>query len=77
MDRIEELIAEYNQADAQQAARLQELFYILKARQGNRIIQFNGGDMLNNCWDLPDRLDSVTFLDKYNRQITSVEAGQA
>jgi hypothetical protein len=74
---IEQLVAEYNATEAQQAARLQELFYLLKARHGNRFIQFNGSEMLNNCWDLPDRLDGVTFLDKYNRQITSVEAGQA
>lgn len=75
-EQINQLVAEYNAVEVQQAARLRELFYILKARHGWRYIKFNnGGDMLSNCWDAPDRLDGSTFLDKYNREITEVLPG--
>ena len=76
-EQIEQLIAEYNEAERQQTERLRTLFYILKARKGNRFIKFTGGDLLNNCWDMPEeRLDAVYYLNKYNRGIDEVGTGQ-
>lgn len=77
MGTIQELIDKYNETERQQQARLKELFNILKARHGYRHILFNqGGDMLNNCWDLPNgKLDDEYYLNKYNREISEVQPG--
>jgi hypothetical protein len=74
---LQTLINEYNATELQQAARLRAIFALVKARKGYRHILFNqGGDMLNNCWDLPDKMDGPTFLDKYNREISEVVPGE-
>lgn len=78
MDEINLLVAEYNTVEQQQAARLRELFALLKARQGRRFIRFDGpgAPMLDNCWNMPDsRLDELTYLHKFNRAILEVCPG--
>jgi hypothetical protein len=75
-EQIQQIVDAYNATEKEQAARLRELFYILKARTGRRYIKFDGqADMLDNCWDLPDRLDGMVYLDRMNRAIVEVEQG--
>jgi hypothetical protein len=75
---LQTLVDEYNATELQQTARLRAIFAQVKARKGYRHILFNqGGDMLNNCWDMPnERLDDETYLKKYNREISEVIPGE-
>lgn len=49
IDRIQELVSEYNKAEAEQNARLWELFKLIQKRKGYREVRFPAGAW-TNCW---------------------------
>lgn len=74
IELIDELVKEYNAAEAQAFAALKEIFYTLKAGAGMRKIRLSNG-VISNCWNSPDRLDYNLYLKIYDRKILEVEKG--
>ena len=67
---IQELVNQYNQVQAEQMARLVQLYNLLRDRKNWRFAKFTNGVMWSNCWDIvtPD-------LTKLNGTITEVVQG--
>jgi hypothetical protein len=74
-EQIEQLVAEYNQAEAQQEERLRRLYRLVKTGRGYRAVIFPGFNW-TNCWDLPERLILPRLVDQRSRMITSVIPGE-
>jgi hypothetical protein len=77
MSAIDDLVAEYNQAESAQNSRRLALFKLLDARSGYREVRFKGkfGQWLN-CWGFgPDRLYKPRFVDVMDQSIESVIQG--
>jgi hypothetical protein len=75
-ERIDEMVKEYNENEAEQEKRLRDLFYAIKKRKSYRRILFSSGNVLSNCWDSPDRFDNKLHLNNYVRQIVQADIGE-
>ena len=72
---INQLVDAYNAIEIEQGQRLARLFRLVKQGKGYRCVKFSG-DMWTNCWDLPDRMDKRTHIDRLERMITEVKPGE-
>ncbi len=75
MDEINQLVAEYNQVEAEQTARLEKLFQLIDKRKAYRRVAFSGGAPWVNCWGWEMRLALPRFVHVMERKITDVEPG--
>ena len=76
-DAINQLVAEYNQAEAAQHERRLQLFRLLLARKGYRAVKFSGviGGW-SNCWAIEaERLWRPAHIDRMNQSILEVTPG--
>lgn len=72
---IEALVAEYNQVEAEQTARLRRLFELLNARKFYRRVRFSNDSMWSNCWGLPEKIWFDRFIAPQTRLITEIDPG--
>lgn len=79
MSEIDDLVAEYNAAEAAQLERLIQLFRLVQARKNYRMVRFGspqaGSHMWSNCWSEPERLAIPRHVLPMERQITEVVPG--
>jgi len=73
-NKLNELVDEYNKVEADQIERLKQIFKLVKAGKGYRIVKFTN-DMWLNCWDMPDRLDTKISIDRLERFIREFDPG--
>ena len=72
--KLNELVLEYNKTETNQLERLKQIFKLVKAGKGYRIVKFTN-DLWVNCWDMPDRLDAKISIDRLERFISEVDPG--
>jgi hypothetical protein len=75
MSAIDDLVSEYNQAEAAQSERRLQLFKLLQERSGYRAVKFlNRG--WTNCWSVEQEyLWKPRFVDPMDQSITEVDPG--
>jgi hypothetical protein len=79
MSAIDDLVAEYNAAEAAQSVRRLALFRLLDARTGYRAVKFAGKGIRAwiNCWGFgPEYLWKPRFVDVMDQSITAIDPGQ-
>jgi hypothetical protein len=52
MGEIEQLITTYNAVEAEQEARLWQLFQLIRERRGYRLVNFGQSEQWSNCWNM-------------------------
>lgn len=60
--------------EADQIERLKQIFKLVKAGKGYRIVKFSN-DIWVNCWDMPDPLDAKISIDRLEWFIRKVDPG--
>ena len=75
---IQLLVNEYNQTEAEQNKRLENIFQLMDERKGYQAVKFSSGEMWTNCFNRP-RLDLRLrqHVHRLARYITEVIIGQA
>jgi hypothetical protein len=75
---IKYLVSEYNQVEAEQNKRLENIFLLMDERTGYQAVKFSSGDNWTNCFGRP-RLDLrlKQHVHRLARYITEVIIGQA
>ena len=72
--QLNELVHEYNKIEADQIERLKQIFKLVKAGKGYRIVKFTH-NMWVNCWDMPVSLDAKISIDRLERYIREFDPG--
>jgi hypothetical protein len=74
---IKYLVNEYNQVEAEQNKRLENIFLLMDERKGYQCVKFSSGGMWSNCFGRP-RLDLrlKQHVHKLARYISEVVIGQ-
>jgi hypothetical protein len=74
---IKYLVNEYNQVEAEQNKRLENIFLLMDERKGYQAVKFSSGDMWSNCFGRP-RLDLRLKQQVYSlaRYISEVVVGE-
>lgn len=74
-NEIDILVAEYNQTEQLQAARLRQLYEAMLSRKGHRRIDFSSGQVWINAFDRGLSLGLIDFVDPMSRTITNIQKG--
>ena len=72
--QVNDLKDEYNAAEAEQMARLEVLFELIKEGKGMRVVHFTG-DQWSNCWDSPGHFDVKLHIERMERSINEMVLG--
>ena len=70
--QVNDLKDEYNAAEAEQMARLEVLFELIKEGKGMRVVHFTG-DQWSNCWDSPGHFK--LHIERMERSINEMVLG--
>ena len=73
--KLNDLVNEDNAVEADQLARLKQIFSIVKEGKGYRHVKFSHGDQWTNCWQGPDRLDAKMHINRMQQLIKDVDSG--
>lgn len=79
-EEVAQLVIEYNEAEAQQQARLESLYKLMRDMGGStRFVDFSDGTRwtVNAFQPLPEALSLPRFVGELSRFITSCEPGEA
>lgn len=77
LDEITALVSDYNQAEAEQEARLKLLFAFMLQRKGNRYVTFGAGDKWTNFPNPAERPDlgMAQYVKPHVQFISEVQPG--
>ncbi len=73
---IEELIEQYNTVEAEQQARLRQLFALVKARAGFREVLFASRVQWTNCWNMESPRFDELYFQQLTREIVKFSLGE-
>ena len=76
-DGIKYLVKEYNEAEAEQNKRLEQIFLLMDERTGYQAVKFSNGELWSNCFNRPRQdLRLAQQVYRQRRFITEVTIGQ-